>query len=300
MPKYEGSFKQKCEALGVNYNNARAYKKKHKGISDDIILEQYINMLNSEKITIADICKKANIDSGLYQRIKFNNKELSSEEIIQKCREHVNKRTFAERCRELGINERAATLYKSRHKLSDDEVIQIYINRKKTFSEKCQEAGVDYKKAVRIKSSKNLSEEEAIKRALEVKKTLKDKCKEAEISYGAVITCRRKYNLTDDEAIRIVKNNQNNFKNKCKENNINYSKAIQYRQSHPELTDEQVIEYYKNKVYAESIAEVCRKYNVNANSVVTYMSRTGCTLKECIIHFRPDLSINIFGEIVEV
>lgn len=274
MQKYEGSFKQKCEQLGVNYNNARAYKRKHKGIDDNTLLTQYINMLNSEKDTIADICKRANVDEGLYRRIKFSNKELSSKEIIQRCKEHSSKRhmkhsskrTLAERCRELGISENAAQLYKARHKVSDDEVIQAYLNKKKPFSEKCKDAGVNYQKAVRIKNIEKISEEEAIKKVLKTKKSFKDRCEEENISYRAAIAYRKRYNLTDDQVIEHYKN--------------------------------KVEACRKNKIHTESIAETCRKYNINASSVVTYMSRTGCSLKECIIHFRPDLYLNIFGELM--
>ena len=51
------------------------------------------------------------------------------------------------------------------------------------------------------------------------------------------------------------------LRQKCIKCNVDYEKARKYKYRHPELTDEQVINYYMQK--EKSFRQKCIDYNVN-------------------------------------
>lgn len=89
------------------------------------------------------------------------------------------------------------------------------------------------------------------------------------------------------------------FRQKCIENNVDYSKAKAYRFRHPDFTDEQIINYYLQGK-PKSFKQKCLRNNINYEVARMYKHKhTELTDEQVIVQFRPDLSINIFGEIVE-
>ena len=131
--------------------------------------------------------------------------------------------------------------------------------------------------------------------------SFKDKCKKANISYNNAITYRRNHpELTEEEVIQYYLAKEQSFIDKCKKANINYENANQFKHRHPELTDEQVIQYYLTQK-EESFSQKCKKANVNYNTARVYKnSHPELTDEQVIIYYRPDLYINIFGELVGI
>ena len=60
------------------------------------------------------------------------------------------------------------------------------------------------------------------------------------------------------------------FKQKCLQANINYNRAYNYKYKHPELTEEQVINYYLTSV---SFAEKCRQADIEYRRAIEYKRR---------------------------
>ena len=90
------------------------------------------------------------------------------------------------------------------------------------------------------------------------------------------------------------------FKDKCKKANISYNTALIYRIDHPELTDEQVIQYYLTPK-EQSFADKCKKANINYHTAFEYRrNHPELTDEQVIVYYRPDLYINIFGELVGI
>lgn len=60
------------------------------------------------------------------------------------------------------------------------------------------------------------------------------------------------------------------FKQNCLQANINYNRAYNYKYKHPELTEEQVINYYLTSV---SFAEKCRQAGIEYRRAIEYKRR---------------------------
>lgn len=94
----------------------------------------------------------------------------------------------------------------------------------------------------------------------------------------------------------------------CRQAGINHINAEYYKRKHPELTDKQIIEWYINRngkigrwdTGKESLHSLCKRFNINYQSAIAYRNNhKDLNNTQIIQHFRPDLVINIFGELVE-
>ena len=89
------------------------------------------------------------------------------------------------------------------------------------------------------------------------------------------------------------------FKEFCATNDINYEAARKYKYRHPELNNEQILEFY-NQPQEQDFSDLCKKFNVNYKKAYSFKQRhPELTDEQAIIHFRPDCYINILGEIVD-
>lgn len=106
------------------------------------------------------------------------------------------------------------------------------------------------------------------------------------------------YSITWERNLHMSNSqNKQSFRSKCLSANINYNTAKSYKLRHKKLTDEQVIEYYKNK--SISFAEKCKQARINYPTSNSYRRKhPELTDNEVIIHYRPDCYINILGELV--
>lgn len=107
--------------------------------------------------------------------------------------------------------------------------------------------------------------------------TFKEKCKQAKINESLAGPYKRRHpELTDEQVIELYKNGFITFRGKCRLANVNITAAESYKQSHPELTDEQVIEYIKNRL---TFREKCRQANI-----------VNITAAEAYKHLHPELT----------
>lgn len=87
------------------------------------------------------------------------------------------------------------------------------------------------------------------------------------------------------------------FRKKCINANINYNTAKSYKLKHKELTDEQVIQYYKYK--SIPFTEKCRHANIDYTKAKAYKySYPERTDNQVICHYNPNCYINILGQLV--
>ena len=195
---------------------------------------------------------------------------------------------------------------------------------KNSFRQLCEDNGVVYSTLNSFKSKNkeklsNMSDIEIIQYWKYKHKHLKRGCnkhlfelaKQHGISEETI--GRYKYSckgLTDEQVVeRYIKaKNRISFRDKCRNAGINITNAEYYRQHHPELTDEQVIDWYKQRngkvgrwaSDSESLHSLCKKYEVNYQSAIAYRKHNSSLSNEqIIIHYRPDLRLNIFGEIIQ-
>lgn len=81
-------------------------------------------------------------------------------------------------------------------------------------------------------------------------------------------------------------------------NNINYETARKYKYRHPELSNEQILEFY-NQPQKSCFSDLCKKANVNYRLASNYkIKHPELTNEEIIIYYRPDYYINWLGELV--
>ena len=59
---------------------------------------------------------------------------------------------------------------------------------------------------------------------------------------------------------------EQSFTDKCKKANISYNTALSYRRDHPELTYEQIFEYYLHKD-KEPLTKKCERLGLNYEQV---------------------------------
>ena len=70
------------------------------------------------------------------------------------------------------------------------------------------------------------------------------------------------------------------FKEKCIQANIEYKRAYSYKYKHPELTEEQVLNYYLTSV---SFAEKCRQAGIGYRMASDYKKRHKDLTEEQVI-----------------
>ena len=106
------------------------------------------------------------------------------------------------------------------------------------------------------------------------------------------------YSITWERNLHMSNSqNKQSFRSKCLSANINYNTAKSYKLRHKKLTDEQVIEYYKNK--SISFAEKCRQANIDYNKAKAYRyQHPELTDNQVICLYNPNCYINILGQLV--
>lgn len=301
------SLAETCKTLNISYSTVRVYKSK--GLSTEEAIKKASK--NSLDNTLSAKIREANIPVRLQTVLAYasNHPELSHEEIIEYYRHKPI--PFKELCEQEGVSYSSLKDYRKKHAdLSDKQVILKYKkeHNRKTFSDKCREHGVNPKRGLAYRHAhkdKKLSDDDIIKALIDNDNTVSfaSKCKEKGLNYRIIADYRRRHpelNLTDEQVIELYLNKKAPFKAKCDEFGLNYATVSRYRSSHPELTDDEVLQYYlqeKEKTWAD----ICKKFNIVYTSFNSYyFHHKDLTKAECILHFRPDLHINLFNDIVEV
>lgn len=78
--------------------------------------------------------------------------------------------------------------------------------------------------------------------------------------------------------------------------------VIEYMKKHTDCTIEDIINHfmYEKREYKEypKLKEYCSILKLNYASIVGYINKNDCTMEQAILHYRPDLYLNIFGELI--
>lgn len=260
--EFREELKKKCELAGIKYDTAMHYHRKHSDLSVDDIINRYNEQGHTETYngkSIRQACKDLGINIGTVYKLKSNNKDLSYASIIDRLKNR--NKSFAELCREHNISEVNAYAYKRRHTdKSDEEIIESLLNRDKSFRQKCLDNNINYKHACEYKSNHP--------------------------------------ELTDEQIIEYYKQPKpKSLVQKCKESNVSYSTVMKYKAKHPEWTNEQIIENIKNR--EATFKSLCDKYEVAYNKAKTFRNHhPELSDEQVILAYRPDLRLNIFGEII--
>ena len=86
------------------------------------------------------------------------------------------------------------------------------------------------------------------------------------------------------------------FLEQCEQLGIKRGTAQAYRKAHPELTEEQILEYYRDKEYNTSFTEKCRRASGNYN---TYRyNHRDLTPLQALMYYSGKCYINWLGELV--
>ena len=75
------------------------------------------------------------------------------------------------------------------------------------------------------------------------------------------------------------------FKDKCKEAGIKYDTAKKYRQAHRDMTDEQIIEYFKSKNKMNkgmTLGDKCYIYGLDVQTVTSVKNMHDLTDEQAI------------------
>lgn len=235
------------------------------------------------------LCKDKGVNfKSAYER-KRNHSEQTNEEIVESLLKYSNTETIKDKCNRLGINYKTVIATKHRHpELSHDEIIERTVNKKdadKTLIELFRDAGIEheYNNAYAFKqNNKEYTDKEIL---------------ELYINKG------------NNKQVKNPKYyRQKSFRQKCIDAGVEYNKVYclmyNYRlKEGKQLSDEESIELYKKKLdeKEKSFLTKCKKHNVDITKARNYRYyHKNLTDEEIILHFRSELCINIFGEIIEI
>ena len=195
---YKGSFKQKCDEAGINYNRARQIRLRN-NLTDEEVIQYVLNhsitktRVKEEK-TLKSKCKEAGVSYDRTRQIRLRN-NLTDEEAIQyvlnhkvktMCKKKKSKKknsktkeeSLFQKCTRASVDYDSTKYYRRIYNLTDEEAIEYVINKEKekeikkleevnkvkvkTFKERCEDVGIKIKKAEKIKSKHNLTADQAL------------------------------------------------------------------------------------------------------------------------------------------
>ena len=86
------------------------------------------------------------------------------------------------------------------------------------------------------------------------------------------------------------------LRQKCLKAGLNYNTIKNFKQEHPEFTDEQLIEMYKNKLKTKSIKQICLEQGVDYNKTLYLKAKHNITIEEAIKLQQHNQTIKTFKE----
>lgn len=225
-------------------------------------------------------CERLELNYSNVISYKIYHPELTYEQVFEYYMHKKYREPLRKICKRLELNYEQVRGFKKAHKeLSIDEIIQLFTSGK-------QKEYTRYKRINRNKEKKNTKIKEKAYRA-RTNIFVKDN------KFRNLHDMIRYYNIEDKyEAIR------------------------KYLRNHPEKTYEDVLKLYgadiprrtreeiiliQNKhieVY-NNLKAICKRLCIDYESVKKYKNKHDANYAQCIIRYRPDCYINIFGEIVD-
>jgi hypothetical protein len=231
-------------------------------------------------------------------QFKAKHPELSDMSNRQICEYYINIKdeSLSKLCNEYGVKLTTVKSYKKRHpEMTNRQIVELYSNKVYTeyFSDTCRRYNIPEDKistvmAYRNKHKEIESDEKVIMEwiKLQSEESFSDSCRQLSIEPRIALKYRSKHpELSDEQIINYYLSKRQGL-------------ALKYRSKHPELSDEQIINYYLSK--RESFTSLCNKFEIDYSNAENYRwKHPELSDEQVIIHYRPDLIINIFGEIVE-
>lgn len=286
-----GSFSHKCELAGINLQAANTYKHNHPELSDDEIINIYvkkkqeIEARKGESLKEAYMHKleKAGIKSVDYAyRLHIKNPEYTFDEIIDITNKKDNNDKFINDMKKLSeeLNVSYEAIKQHAYSTKDKNINTLreyYVDKKKKeeLNNWCKDNNIRISNLYTFSNKHpEMSLDEVKNRFLEAKNHKND-VTFAQMCRDRGLDCKQAGNIKR----WIIKNN-------LTLDNEGLDEYIKHRELYEK-------EKKRRKIYNDFL------YNCNHNTVSSYKaSHKDLTDEEIIIHFRPDLYINIFGEIV--
>lgn len=272
------SIKERCNRLELRYANVISYKRDHPELTYEQIFEYY---LHKDKEPLTKKCERLGLNYEQVRGFKKIHKELSIEQVIElfingKHRCYVKQKSLQhnEEKRNNKVTEKAyraknnieinGKIFKNLHDMlicydinDKYETIRKYLYKhpEKTYEQVLNMYGVVIKHTRKIRT----------KEQLEKIHILNNYCKEHNIDRKIAYSIRKQHPDADiDELLNMIKEldivhrkrGKVTFKYKCEKLDIEYNKAKAYKRLHPELTDEQVIIYYRPDCYINILGEL--------------------------------------------
>ena len=308
---------KKCERLGVNYEQVRGFKKTHKELSIEQVLELFLSGKNKEYVK-----------QKVLQRNKEKRTNIIEVEKAYRAKSNivVNGKEFKRLYDMLmyyGISDKCESIraYLRHHpEKTYEEVLVMYgatepedkaeVTKLKQLS---KEKGIHFGRAHKYMRYHKLNADDTVEE-LEKTHILNEYCKKHNIDRKIAHQIRKEHkDATIEEILSLLENreikhrpqNIDTFKHKCLEIGLEYNTVKGYRRLHPELTDEQVLDYYIQKYSIKStknkklgFKDKCNKLNINYHAACDYRRKhPELTDEQVIMHYRPDCYINWLGEL---
>lgn len=267
---------QKCKRLGISKATYLKYRKLNPDKNDEEIIEICLEISKKFKNnTLAKLCRQHGFSPEVLYKFRKEHcfENLTNEELIDRYIKHNKSKeeSLTKMCERLNLNYATVQSYKTSYKgISNAEAVELYLkNRDKiTFKELCAQHNLSYGTSLQFRRKHpDLSDEEVILELTKPKEvTFADKCRAAGITDKRTLqniatfrTDKRNRGLTDEQVIDKYKTNVINhisFKELCNKAGVNHLTAIKYKSMHHELTDEQIIIYYRPDCYINWLGEL--------------------------------------------
>lgn len=238
--------------------------------------------------------------------------------------EYKFRQELKKKCEDNNINYDTARDYHNKHKdLSVNDIIEYYNTyhknnnyHGKSIRQACKELGLCASSIYGIHNEHpEQSYEEIIDRLINKKQSISELCNIHNISVQAFYKYKEAHpELSVEQIIDYYTTREISLRELCKQNNIDYKTCCYYKSKHPEFNNDELIDFciqnMIGRVKSENIGEVikptgklkekCIRLGLDYTKVKQYRYMNKTTDEIAIIHFRPDLYINIFGELVNI
>lgn len=310
--KEEGLTQALQTIMGYHYRNPK--------LSED---EVFAYFHKDRELSFKEKIEKSKLDISYPRAIYYKNEnpDLSEEDVIDLIRMKLKTKSFVDKCRDAGLSDKkiiSCQAYRVRHKeLSDEEIIEVYVKKGDTISLKsrCKKDNIDYNRAKYIKQKYSYLTYDKIKEYVldneafiqyeNRERPITELCKQYNVDYETVMSYRKKHKgLSNEESVKKTIEYLNTPKEKtpsqiCKELNISYTTIYCYIKRY-NVDFNTALDMWRENQNKETFSSKCRKYGIDNKKAYTYRcDHRPITDNQVILHFRPDLTVNIFGEICE-
>ena len=289
-------FREKCIRNCINYQTATKYKSRNSHLTDDEVIEHYrkqLGYLPNQQFTLGDYCKANDIDElaviqfiadvkdDMDETAKNNNITLTTVDYVVSYVVSELNNTDEHLCDILGIRIAQFKAFKRKHpEYTRDEIVMEFMSRTDdtepntvykievngeefTLLTLCKLLDINYDQVRHYAKNHNISMRDSLMRFTD--KVYMNIC-------GELVT-----------SIELVNNkhkpkrcNTDTFKAKCEKHGLNYKTVVNYRAKHPELTDNEVIEFFIEKskqVKKETFVDMCKRAGVDPVRAQNYKDK---------------------------